>query len=389
MACCSSSNSDNIHNDMQGRFLSNLQQLPLAFTSSSDSSSLSKLTPATCRLPFTTSDGSATLNVEGFFFGEKHNDNATEKEEHPRPLVLYVHGICESSETSGVQRLARAAKSNGCDLAVLELEGHGLSSGSKCVCGDFDRMIQHVVEFMNHVLTCHSHKSISISTSASASHAPLPPYAISGTSLGGVLAVYAAHIWSKKLHGHAKEDKIQTTMSSEVLEYPLHFLGAAPIAPAVGVDPRAVPPSIVVGALKMLSALAPSSQIPLTPLEDPSHYNCPKDSTRNFSGHWPLATSKMLLDVTSRRVSEDQQETEQILSLADVPSLLIFAGEDDMVVPHDCIQAFYEKAQTVDKELIVVPNAGHDIMFQSSKGKVVTTKMFEWIQSRVTAILDN
>ena len=40
-------------------------------------------------------------------------------------------------------------------------------------------------------------------------------------------------------------------------------------------------------------------------MEHPDHYAMPKTSTRNFRGHWPLSTSKMLLDLTSTRVAGD------------------------------------------------------------------------------------
>lgn len=296
------------------------------------------LVAATSRRPFHTEDGTAVLNVEVF-------DAINGKE---WPMLLFVHGVCESAETWAVQRLASACLNNKWRLFVLELEGHGLSSGKRAVCKDFNRLQQHVMEFVRHIAAGEN-----------------VPYALCGTSLGGVLAAYTADYLSKSTEGHTSR-----------------FLGLAAIAPAVGVDPRAVPSCLLVEALKMLATVAPSAGI-MTPVEDPSHYSCPKESKRNFCGHWPLATSKMLLEVTSKKVRADQSS--ESLQL-DIPALILFAPSEDEVVPLEALQDFYGAAKTKEKEFVEVPQAGHGLMFEESTANFVTEKLFLWLTSRLDEI---
>jgi len=305
------------------------QQLAFANASGAD------LVTATSRRPFRTEDGTAVLNVEVF---DAINGKGW-------PLLLFVHGICESAETWAVQHLASSCLENSWRLFVLELEGHGLSSGRRGVCGDFRRLEQHVVEFVKQ-----------------SAQEEKVPYALCGTSLGGVLAAYAAERISR-----SNED------------YATRFLGAALVAPAVGIAPNAVPPCLIVEALKMMATVAPSAGF-LTPVEDPSYYACPPDSERNFCGHWPLATSKMLLEVTSKKVRADQGSGELTLS---VRSLLVVAAQDDEIVPLEHVQDFYGAARVAKKELLEVPGAGHGILFKGGTAKFVLEKLFRWLNTRV------
>ena len=108
---------------------------------------------------FTTSDGTR-LNCE--HFGSSHG-----------PLLVHIHGVCESAETLTVQRLAGAATDDW-NLHVLELEGHGLSVGPRAVCPSFDRLVSHVIEFVD--------------AQTANQGAARKPWAICGHSLGGTVA---------------------------------------------------------------------------------------------------------------------------------------------------------------------------------------------------------
>ena len=336
-----------------------LLQKPLAF------SSAPALVSATSRLPLKTGDNSALLNIEIF------DSNTTED----APILLLTHGVCASAETLGVQAIVSAAKDSNVKIAVLELEGHGLSSGKRNVCGDFDRLLGHVLEFAKHAVAGLRGNSEA-------------PYFLTGNSLGGVLAIYAAEEISKK---------------TDI--YPSNFKGLATICPAVGVDERKLPSTPIILGLSILSYLAPTLQVSLTPLEDPSAYKCPADTKRNFEGHWPLATSKMLLDVTSSKVESDVKSKR--ISLKAVGAVLMFAGEFDDVVPLKSIKGFYDAVQSDDKKFIEIPKAGkwhmvhgcafygikiartkticlpkgHDMMFYKSTSKLVTDALFQWIES--------
>ena len=82
------------------------------------------------------------------------------------------------------------------------------------------------------------------------------------------------------------------------------YVGTVLFAAAVGVDPRAVPPAVIVGALRVASFLMPEASLGATPVEDPDSYALPAESTRNFRGHWPLQTAKELLDATQNAVAD-------------------------------------------------------------------------------------
>lgn len=284
------------------------------------------------------SNSNCLLNVEIFGSPDGVDDSSW-------PYLLFVHGVCESAETWTVQNLARAAQQNKWRLAVLEIEGHGLSTGQRSVCRSFSRLIEHAEDFVHHVWS---------------SDEGSVPFAISGASLGGVLAAYVA-------------DRITSNP-----RYKAHFLGAIPIVPAVGVAPEAVPPAPIVGALRVLAAIAPGSGF-LTPVEDPSHYACPPNTKRNFQGQWPLSTSKMLLDVTSDGVEKDQNSGKLNM---DIPSLLVIAGERDEIIPVESIASFYQKAKSQDKELVKVPRGDHSLMVGQKTANFATKIIFKWLNER-------
>ena len=310
------------------------------------------------RRPFRPSGGGGnnsktTLNVEIFGSDTRASTSTSTSpsgasDDSSWPYLLFIHGVCESAETWTVQNLAKAARDNKWRLAVLELEGHGLSTGKRSVCGSFSRLVEHVNDFVRQMVSDSDAKI---------------PFALCGASLGGVLAAYGA-------------DYIITS-GSEILKK--NFIGVIPIVPAVGVAPEAVPPAPIVGALRILAAVAPSTGF-LTPVEDSSHYACPETSTRNFNGSWPLSTSKMLLDVTSGAVESDQNSGRLVL---EVPSLLVIAGERDDIIPLNAVKAFYDKARASDKAFVCVPKGDHGLMVEKKTSKYAAEKIFEWLNARL------
>lgn len=317
---------------------------PLAFSLDSD------LIPATSRIVVEvehTRGSNAVLNVE--LFSHSMSTSAS-------PLIIYVPGICESTETTTVQNLARWAKDIGVRLAVIELEGHGHSSGTPALCPDFDRLVQQVLY------------ATSTITTKLLEERPNTPYIYCGSSMGGTIALYAADYLST----HLKRDKstIDTQTPASALNYDSFlgsldfskgsFSGVSSISPALGVKPDNLPPPFVVSTLKVASFLFPSSQVPFTPYEDSSNYNCPTTTQRNFTGHWPLATSKMLLELTSERIATDIQEGK--LTLCDVPRVMIIIGEKDHFIPVDSVTKVFESLQSLKKDMKIMKNAGHDVL---------------------------
>jgi alpha-beta hydrolase superfamily lysophospholipase len=305
----------------------------LAFSSGNTSCSTEpKLISAKFRSPFVfhakglwTGWDNPKLNVE--WFVNSPNDDRTD--DSTWPILCYVHGICESAETWTVQHLAMACQEHHWKLCVLELEGHGLSTGKRSLCSNFDRLVQQVEAFVYHV---------SISQQQS-----------DKTSL---------------FHG---------------------FLGAVMICPAVGIASNAIPPPYLVLGLRMLSCVVPSLGI-LTPYEDPSQYACPPSSTRNFEGHWPLATSKMLLDLTSQKIKDDQQKTSHgsaKLTLEDVPSIMILVGGKDHVIPVESVREFMNNLHLQDKTMSVIPEGDHGLMAHHETSRKGVKIIFDWLNLRL------
>eukprot|EP00934_Nitzschia_sp_Nitz4_P003750 Nitzschia sp. Nitz4//scaffold5_size260463//35725//36753//NITZ4_000946-RA/size260463-processed-gene-0.112-mRNA-1//-1//CDS//3329555232//3740//frame0 len=325
-----------------------LLQKPLAFTSDDT------LVPATSRqvLEFVEqpSGKSLALNVE--IFSTNTDNNA--------PVLLFIPGVCESTETVAVQNIAKYAKENRVKLAVLEYQGHGISDGTPALCVDWDTLLLQALLFVSTIST-------EISTK----------YVICGSSLGGVLALYtAAYITQPGDSQHFLNPRIVTayqSMLENLTFHPSRFLGVVPVSPAIGVHPQALPPGWMVSALGVAASSCPSSDFSLTPYEDSSHYNCPSSTARNFSGHWPLGTSKMLLGVTSERVPSDIRNG--FLTLANVPMVLLFAGNKDHVIPLSMLQEWADQLQC-PRELEVWEKAGHDVLYHSSSTQEALEKLF-------------
>mmetsp|Transcript_9854 Transcript_9854/g.14423 ORF Transcript_9854/g.14423 Transcript_9854/m.14423 type:complete len:355 (-) Transcript_9854:464-1528(-) len=330
---------------------------PLAFSSSSN------LVTATSRLVLETSDNDGTfLNIEIFDHSMAQKDDSSSSSPSSLPILLFIPGVCESAETMSVQKIVHYAKEVGVRVAVVELEGHGLSSGhGRCLCPDFSRLLQQTVEFISFVLSqigaCENEV----------------PYAVCGASMGGALAVYAAEIISRHLNNIPCDDMMGKSLHPS-LSFPRTFLGVVPITPALGVRPEALPPKPIVWVLSVAASLLPSAQLSLAPLEDPEHYNCPPETKRNYSGHWPLGTSKMLLDLTAYQIPHDVSRNK--LTLAHVDKVLILAGEKDRVIPVESCQAFYDHLQCHYKDLKILKKADHDLLYETKTSQIALEYLF-------------
>ncbi|KAL7501533.1 hypothetical protein ACHAWT_009802, partial [Skeletonema menzelii] len=326
------------------------------------------------------------LNVECFgpnYGGGSENSNASSNagggnSMHKRsmhnsdewPLLLYIHGVCESAETWGVQTLAQYCAKHCWRLIVLELAGHGLSENigklGRAACPNFDDLVNHVVEFTEEMSSKFSRSK---------------GFAMCGGSLGGVLVPFAVEGILA-----ARRNNITSSMT-EKKEHP-DFYGIALLAPALGVNPAAIPPSPVVAALKALSYFLPSRGI-MTPIEHPT-YACPPNSTRNFSGHWPLSTSSMLLDVTANKVPNDVVSDNLQQRMEGLPSLYVIMGDKDEIVPLQSVIDWFEavplSSDSGEKKLTVLKGAGHDFFHERLKGdkqkKTAFEHLFDYLNER-------
>lgn len=309
---------------------------------------------ANARAPFAFCDdhGSTLLNVE--FFGDPS---------WPR-ILLFVPGVCESAETWTVQNLVRICASRKWRVAVLELEGHGLSEGSRGLIGSsWSRCVRQVKAFCAHALDVDMAQKRVLSND----EPKKVRFVLAGASLGGALVAYAS----------------QNILEDEVFSRRGSFSGTFLLSPAVGVDPLVVPPPIVVTCLSIISCILPSVGIEgATPTEDPSHYNCPPWTNRNFRGAWPLGTSKMLLDITSKRLPNDVNSGMlNMLQTKSKHAILVISGEKDPVVPIQAVKNFVDemktKAEQCDRqqqenknnettiEIIEIKKGDHGLLAQS------------------------
>jgi alpha-beta hydrolase superfamily lysophospholipase len=312
------------------------------------------------RAPFVF-DEDTTLNVE--LFGDSLWDH----------ILCFVPGVCESAETWTVQNLARICQRNKWQLAVLELEGHGLSStirGRGVLSGDMDRLVRQVISFCRHVVVevypkrRKQHQQPNITSTSTVS------FAVSGFSLGGALAAYASQ--------RISNDIVVAPTSTSTWTKNTKFVGCLLLSPSVGVDPAVVPSNGIVFALAAISMIVPWAAF-MTPIEDPSHYSCPPWSKRNYEGPWPLGTARLLLDITSKIVPMDVQEGN--LNLNHVPDVVVVAGSRDPVVPIGAIRTYMDGLTLLDakKELIEIVKGDHGLLAQSPKSKV-TAETLERLQ---------
>ncbi len=166
------------------------------------------------------------------------------------------------------------------------------------------------------------------------------------------------------------------------------FYGIALLAPSFGVDPRAIPSFPVVTALKAISFFLPSRGF-MTPVEHPT-YACPPSSTRNYSGHWPLSTSSMLLELTSNRVPNDIQAGNVQQRMEGLPSLCVIMGDKDEIVPLQSVVDWFDavplSSDNGEKILTVLKGAGHGFFHERLRGnnkkKTAFDHLFQYLNTR-------
>ena len=150
--------------------------------------------------------------------------------------------------------------------------------------------------------------------------------------------------------------------------------GVVAVSPAVGIHPKALPPPWIVATLSVASTLMPGAQVPFTPYEDSTHYDCPATTTRNFKGRWPLALSKFLLEVTSHVVPQDILHHR--LTLKQIPKVLLLTGAKDGLIPLESIQALEAHLECPFKQLVVLPKVGHDVLTNSKSSSKALELLF-------------
>ncbi|VEU35718.1 unnamed protein product [Pseudo-nitzschia multistriata] len=369
----------------------------------------SRLVRAVARSPFVFRErgiGTAvSLNAE--FFGDVS---------WPR-MVCFVPGVCESAETWTVQHLARICASKEWRLAVLEPEGHGLSGGvprGLLRPGKWERYVGQVTAFCGHALEVdrmqkerqqqqqqqqQQQRQREQEPTEETYKLPRTRFVLAGASMGGALAAYASQRILEDSAACSKQPRTDRPLAQPAAavaaEQHASFVGTLLLSPAVGVDPSVVPPALLVAALSVLSWLAPGVGLEgVTPTEDPSHYDCPASTKRNYAGPWPLGTSKLLLDATTVFVPGDVREGSLNLPLAAAAAgaalphaTLVVSGVKDPVVPIGAVREFVEHTNSHAAKrgclgpgigLAEIENGDHSLLApqkqKHSKGQLNATK---------------
>lgn len=304
---------------------------PLAFNEKTKK----KYVKPTSRFPILI--GKQALNVE-IFEGKTNNDS---------PILLMVHGLCESIETKGIQALVTTARTKKMKVACLELEGMGFSSTDKdkMRCGDFEKHLSNVLLFIRKTVQHMRGKGSDA------------PYFIVGNGFGGILCLYAAELISRKKG-----------------VFPDNFKGVAAIAPIVSIKEAFDPSLSSVVTNSLLSSVMPFLATELSVHE--STYNCPDRSIRNYYGKLPLTISKMLFDLTTK-VHNDIENGE--LKLVGVSNVLIFGGNDDKLVPIRRIEAFFNSIKP-RRKLLVNMGRGHDMLHHKNSAIPLLDKLYSWVE---------
>ncbi|MCC6278044.1 MAG: lysophospholipase [Oligoflexia bacterium] len=242
-------------------------------------------------------------------------------EPQPQALVVGVHGLGEHCES--YRRLAEGLKGSGYQLCMSDLRGHGRSSGRRGV-GSLDEFVQDIMIFIGEMRRLY----------------PQLPIFILGHSLGGLVVL-------KTLIKHSD----------------LNIKGVALSSPLLGVTVEI--PTWKRKSAQLLSKVAPN----LTLFNEIPH----KNLTHDWDVVQALGQDHLRHDRISPRLFVDMLASmDFVMANAEKirqPILIQQAGED-LVVSRPKTEAFFEKLQAPDKELIVYDGYFHEIYNELGRPRV-------------------
>ncbi|XP_025814455.1 caffeoylshikimate esterase-like [Panicum hallii] len=225
----------------------------------------------------------------------------------PKALIFICHGIaaeCSISMRDAAARLVRA----GYGVYGIDHEGHGRSSGRRCYIPNFSDIVTDCSD--NFMSICGKPENRE------------KKRFLYGTSMGGSVALLI----------HRKS--------------PDYWDGAILLAPMCKVSDDMKPHPIVVSALTMICAVAPSWRIIPTPdiidkvCKDPEMRKEVRSNPYIYRGKLPLKTCHELLMVSL--------DIEKNLNQVTMPFLVLHGG-DDIVTDPSVSKLLFEKASSRDK----------------------------------------
>ncbi|RCV28032.1 hypothetical protein SETIT_5G373400v2 [Setaria italica] len=256
----------------------------------------------------------------------------------PKTLIFICHGVaaeCSISMRDAAARLVRA----GYGVYGIDHEGHGRSSGRRCYIPNFSDIVTDCSNYFMSI--CGGKKRF-----------------LYGISMGGSVALLLQR------------------------KSPDYWDGAILLAPMCKVSDDMKPHPIVVSALTMICAVAPSWRIIPTPdiidkvCKDPEMRKEVSSNPYIYRGKLPLTTCHEVLMVSL--------DIEKNLNQVTMPFLVLHGG-DDIVTDPSVSQLLLEKASSRDKNFKLYPGMWHALTAEFPDDvERVYSDIITWLEERAT-----
>ncbi|GJM92631.1 hypothetical protein PR202_ga09117 [Eleusine coracana subsp. coracana] len=262
----------------------------------------------------------------------------TPQNHQPKALIFICHGVAAECSISMRARLVLA----GYGVYGIDHEGHGRSSGRRC----------YIPNFNDVVADCSDHFTSVCEKSENRGKKRF----LYGISMGGSVALL--------LHRKA----------------PDYWDGAVLLAPMCKVSDDMRPHPIMVSALTMICAIAPTWRIIPTPdiidkvCKDPEMRKQVRSNPYIYRGKFPLKTCHELLTVSV--------DIEKNLDQVTLPFLVLHGG-DDIVTDPSVSKLLFEKASSRDKTFKLYPGMWHALTAElPSDVERVYSDIISWLAGR-------
>ncbi|KAF0933320.1 hypothetical protein E2562_017945 [Oryza meyeriana var. granulata] len=265
----------------------------------------------------------------------------TSQEQAPKALIFICHGIAAECSISIRDTAARLVQA-GYAVYGIDHEGHGRSSGRRCYIPNFSDIVTDCVNYFTSICEKPENRE--------------KKRFLYGVSMGGGVALLL----------HRKK--------------PIYWDGAVLLAPMCKISDDMRPHPIVVSALKMVCAVAPSWRI--IPIQDIIDKVCKDPEMRKqvrsnpyiYRGKLPLKTYHELL-----MVSLDIEKNLHEVAL----SFLVLHGGDDIVTDPSVSKLLFEEASSRDKTFKLYPGMWHALTAELPDDvERVYSDIISWLDER-------
>ncbi|CAL4946679.1 unnamed protein product [Urochloa decumbens] len=259
----------------------------------------------------------------------------------PKALIFICHGIAAECSISMRDTAARLVQA-GYSVYGIDHEGHGRSSGRRCYIPNFSDIVTDCCDYFTSICEKVENRG--------------KKRFLYGISMGGSVSLLL----------HRK--------------VPDYWDGAILLAPMCKVSDDMRPHPIVVSALTMICAVAPSWRIIPTPdiidkvCKDPEMRKEVRSNPYIYRGKLPLKTCHELLMVSL--------DIEKNLNQVTMPFLVLHGG-DDIVTDPSVSKLLFEKASSRDKSFKLYPGMWHALTAEFPDDvERVYSDIITWLEER-------